>query len=168
MLVPALVPEPLWGLSAAAKLPRSQWQAIRAEALRLGDSRCAHCGTRHDKGLVCHELWDYGEDDFVATLAGFQIVCRDCTSVHHIGRAAKLGFKEQALAHMATVNGTSVEKAVNDADAAYLLWRERSDHGWRIRVDEMLLRAYPQLATIDGLAGNPGDGRRRLDHREIR
>ena len=168
MLAPALVPEPLWGLSAARKLTRGQWQSIRTAQLSSSHSTCLHCGLRQEKGLVCHEVWDYDDATGEATLKGFQIACRDCTGVHHIGRAGALGFREQALAHMAIVNGMSVDEAERLADSAYVLWRSRSARSWICRVNKTLLEEHPELVIIEGLSGSPGDGRLRLDRGEIR
>lgn len=107
MLRPALVPEPLWGVSASNLLTRKQWQTIRTEMLQRDEHRCVYCGQQQEKGLICHEVWTYDEDTRVATLSAMSIVCRACSGVLHIGLTAKRGYKGQALQHMATTNGTT-------------------------------------------------------------
>lgn len=162
MLVPSLVPEPLWGLSASKLLTRKQWSRIRLDTLSRASSRCSHCGTYRDKGQICHEIWDYDDKAGIATLTDLRIVCRACNNVHHIGLAGKRGYRDEALAHMAAVNGSSIEEAASLSDGAYGTWRVRSQRPWILRVDPRLLSLYPELTVVDGLAGSPGDGTRRM------
>ena len=88
MLVPELVPEPLWRLSAHQLLKRSIWNKIRTEILTQQENTCAICGDRRDKRMVCHEAWSYDDASAIATLKGFDIHCPDCDAVQHMARQA--------------------------------------------------------------------------------
>lgn len=55
--------------------------------------------------MVCHEMWDYDDQNEMATLKTFEIVYRDCDSVLHFGKSLIIGGErsDQALKHMMKV-----------------------------------------------------------------
>jgi hypothetical protein len=59
-LVPELIPEPLWDLSAARLLERKSksWRSLRADALVAAENRCYACGFWAEGGKyrVCDEM----------------------------------------------------------------------------------------------------------------
>lgn len=151
-LLPALVPRPLWGLSASRLLPRRSWEAIRKDVLAEASHRCWACGVAREKGLVCHEVWAYDDLGHVATLIALRITCRDCDLVHHIGRAGVVGFGDEALRRMIEVNGITRAEAVDIKDRAMRVWTRRSLNRWEVRVSRDLLRRWPALERLDGQA----------------
>jgi hypothetical protein len=159
-LVPELIPEPLWKLSAANLLPRAAWQAIRRDSLTAFDERCVACGFAppEGKGLYCDELWNYNEDSGTVTLVGFRMLCRACSDARHFGRAGR----EETRAHLAEVNGLDEAGAARLQDAAREEWDRRSQMSWSMGVAAELLDRYPALSVLVGLGGRPGDGQRRL------
>lgn len=160
-LIPQLVPEPLWGLTAHQLLTSTAWRRIRSDALEHARSCCSVCQTEHEKGLICHELWEY-DDDSVATLVGFAMICRDCNLVHHLGRAGMIGLGREAIARLAAINGTDADETRAIVDWVSAEWRRRSTHSWRVAVAVELVARYPDLAALEGLFSQPGQGRHRI------
>ncbi len=161
-LLPDLVPEPVWAHSAYRLLAKSAWKRIRLATLDASGSRCEICGVAQDKGMICDEVWTYDDAAAIGTLSKVQILCRDCSGVKHIGQTAVAGYRDVAFAHMAKVNGTTVEEARVLVGEAMRTWRARSQHRWTVRVAPDLLNRYPELAILDGKAGEPGSGLKRL------
>jgi hypothetical protein len=156
-LAPRLVPEPLWGVSAARLLAGVRWKRIRADAMEACGGVCVVCGATREKGMIGDEEWEYA--DCAATLIGVRIVCPDCSGVTHIGSSASRGYGEVARDHMAKVNGMTKSEANRVIDASFAEWRERSKQTWTVQVAPDLLTRYPELAELAGRMGGPGDGR---------
>lgn len=165
ILVPELVPEPLWGLSGHRLLKRSAWKKIRTDILAEQEDTCAICGDRRDKRMVCHEAWNYDDATAVATLNEFKIHCPDCDAVEHIGQTGVRGHREEAIEHMAKVNGTTADEAQRVVDDAFQTWKRRSRTPWRLDVAPGVLERFPELDCLVGLEGSPGQGRRRVSSR---
>jgi len=146
----ALVPEPLWALSAYKRVSRKVWKQIRASALEETAGSCSVCGERRERGMVCHESWAYDDVTCTVTLDGFKIECPDCNAVSHLGQTALRGFASQALAHLAAVNEISLREAMAQAQLARDAWDRRSREEWVVRVAPMLLVRWAELAVLDG------------------
>jgi len=134
-----LVPLKSWGksLSRLARTRgsgfRSIWDRIRERELERCGYKCEICGTSGEKGeLLCHEKWCYDESDYTQRLTGFEVVCKDCNLILHMGRTGVIGLVDRAVAHFQSVTGLGKNefiKAVNEAKAE---WRVRSTHTWKI------------------------------------
>src|ERR1700709_2181001 len=126
--VPELVPIDLWGRSASKMLGTRAvgTEKIRPEALAAASNACEICGIEQDAGLICHDKWLYNDEKCTATLAGFEIHCRDCDSVTHLGRAAMLGDSKEALlgamVHICRVNGVDPSTAGSIIHSSLDLW----------------------------------------------
>ena len=87
---------------------------------------CDYCTQRYDNGknMVCHEVWEYDDHHHTATLTDFALACRDYNFLLHPGAALEVGFRQeatgkgslaqrgtQAIEHLSTVNGITVEEA---------------------------------------------------------
>ncbi len=153
-LVPRLVPQPLWGISAARLLPRSRWKAIRADAMAASGGACTACGVIHEKGMVGDEVWHYG--DGIATLVAVRIVCRDCDAVTHMGSTAVRGYGADALLHMSAINGMTFEQTKQIVDTHFDQWRIRSARDWTVAVAPDVLARYPELAILDQVHASKG------------
>ena len=165
MLVPELVPEPLWGLSGYRLLKRSIWNKIRKDILTEQDNTCAICGDRRDKRMVCHEAWSFDDEHAVATLSRFEIHCPGCDAVQHIGQTGVRGHRDEAIEHMAKVNGTTADEAQRSVADAFQTWKRRSGTPWRVDVAPGVLGRFPELDRLVGLESSPGEGRRRISSR---
>jgi hypothetical protein len=149
-LLPELVPKPLWGISAYRLLGRGKaWKAIRQAALEAAGQRCCICRST-GSGLTCHERWAYDDRRGIAMLTGFQIHCRNCDAVTHMGRAAARGLAEHAMAHFCRVNGVTKEKAREAFSSAMSVWRSRNRRAWTTEVAGPLVELCPQLAVLAG------------------
>lgn len=147
-LGPRLIPSPLWGISAAKRLKKSEWNAIRKDALAAAGNKCSICNNSSQR-LFCHEEWTYDEDQAVATLTGFVIVCPACSGVIHFGRSQAVGYHNEALEHMRQVNGISTAEAEELIQVAIRLWKRQSQTpAWRAQVQPELLGRYPALARL--------------------
>jgi hypothetical protein len=156
-LQPVPVPAPLWEISAYRILNRrAPWKHIREAALESSGHRCSICGVRPQPGvtsdwrLYCHEDWHYDDSKSLATLQAFEILCADCNSVTHMGRASALGYLDQSVKHLCRVNGIAEAQAVLVFRRAMDTWKERSKKQWRVAVSRALLARYPQLQVLDG------------------
>jgi hypothetical protein len=147
-LVPELVPEPLWGVSAYRALGKSTpWKAIRQDTLHEASNRCQFCGSEGPQ-LACHDKWEYDDRKCIATLIGFEIRCPLCHLATHIGRAMRIGHLQEAVEHICKVNGCTVKDVEKVIDAEMPLWKKRSKKKWTVVVAPALLKRYPRLQAV--------------------
>jgi len=126
-----LVPRPLWGKSLKSTLMSSEWDRIRKTVYRRQGYKCGICGT--GGRMLCHEQWEYDDDNCTQTLTGFIAVCDDCNNCIHMGRASAVLNEADfngVLTHYAKVNGCSVDDAKQDYQKALIEWHERSIDDW--------------------------------------
>jgi hypothetical protein len=156
LLLPELVPGPLWGRSAHKMLGnRAIWKKqIRGDALTRASNRCSFC--KSDEGrLICHDKWQYNDKQSIATLIGFEIHCSACDSVTHVGRAFMGASNEEreevlrfVILHLAQVNKCKPEMAQKILMAAMDQWIKRSNMKWTIEVAATLVEQYPELVAL--------------------
>jgi hypothetical protein len=144
---PELVPEPLWGRSGSNLLSRKDWGAIRIPELEKARHCCAVCSIP-GPGLICHEQWAYDDDLRTATLSGFEVHCKSCDLVTHMGRAMSHGMGDQAIAQFCLINKATPSEAERVYQEAFRLWQKRSRATWSLRVAEAVLQQYPQLSAL--------------------
>lgn len=162
-LRPAPVPHPLWKRSVcnALGVKRKAWRTIRQQVIDDAASTCEYCRAQYDKGMICHEVWDYDDQNHSATLIAFALVCRDCNFVLHPGLALEVGYRqearatgsiavqgEQAVAHLAKVNGISHAEAMAILTRAFYEHSKRSRHTWQIGIAVHMVEKYPTLADL--------------------
>jgi len=136
-----LVPRKSWGKSLS-QLARakgsgfgSTWDRIRERELERCGYRCEICGASGEKGeLLCHEKWCYDKSDYIQRLTGYEVVCKDCNLILHMGRTLKIGLVDRAIAHFQTVTGLGKEELNSAVHEAMEEWRVRSTHTWKIDV----------------------------------
>jgi hypothetical protein len=147
-LVPELVPEPLWGVSAYRVLGKSTpWKAIRQDTLNKASNRCQFCESEGPQ-LACHDKWEYDDRKCIATLIGFEIRCPLCHLATHIGRAMRIGHLREAVEHICRVNACTVKNVEKMIDAEMPLWKKRSKKKWNVVVAPLLLQRYPRLQAV--------------------
>ena len=164
-LKPELVPAPLWSRNLRHALgPKSKkWETIRQDTIASSEGKCAYCGAHYDKGIICHEVWQYDDARHVATLTGFQLVCRDCSAVVHFGFTTVLGagfvlekpraplglnLIGKAKARFITLSRISSAKADAALAFAFKQHSERSRHSWQLRLSLAVVAKYPFLADV--------------------
>jgi hypothetical protein len=158
ILKPALVPRPLFNRSVCHVLgaKRKAWRSIRQQVIDSVASTCEYCGAKYDKGMVCHEVWNYDDHEHTATLIAFALTCSDCNFSLHAGLALEVGSiegsisarGEQVVAHVAKVNGISNAEARRIVMLAFKEHAERSRHSWEIGIAADMVEKYPALAHL--------------------
>lgn len=159
MLAPTLIPRPLYGRSVYNELRntkrRKQWEALRRTVLEAAANTCAHCGAIYESHMVCNELWAYDDQNHIATLTAFEVVCRDCDSVLHYGKsmliseAKGIDRDERAILHLMKVNAITNDQAHTLILDALAKWYGRSQHKtWAVQIAQELVSKYP---ILDGL-----------------
>jgi len=157
-LIPELVPAPLWGVSAYRLLPSSAWRKIRGQVLQDLEGTCSVCSHSQERGMICHEVWEYDEAAGVATLGVLTIVCHACNLAEHPGRAGAVDVDRaaEALDHLATVDEISLMEARLLLDEAGATWARRSRRAWQVSVAPELVQRFPALAILIGVTKEPG------------
>ena len=151
---PELVPKSLWRRSGANLLSRQDWAAVRRPELEKARHCCAVC-SNPGPGLICHEQWVYDYDLKTATLNGFEIHCKNCDLVTHMGKAKVDGKEAQAVAQFCAINQATPSQASAAYQEAIVLWRKRNQASWSVKVADALLEQYPQLSLLVKLANSP-------------
>jgi hypothetical protein len=99
--------------------------------------------------MVCHEVWHYRDQDHVALLVGFKLICQDCNFVHHLGKASTLDRADAAIQHMMRVNRIPEEEARELASRAFDTWLQRSlIREWAIAISDQLKEEFPFLSDV--------------------
>jgi hypothetical protein len=138
-IVPALVPESMWGVNLRAILPKEKWDELRKECYRSSCYRCQVCGTRGTPPH-CNEQWVFNlpankNDVAIQKLVRLSCLCKPCHMIKHLGYASVSGQLEETLAHMARINGWSKKQASKEADKAFEDWEERNLYDWSLNLD---------------------------------
>ena len=84
--------------------------------------------------MECDEIWHYDEDRQCQPLTGLIALCPSCHEVKHMGFSELWGKKNEVVAHLALVNGRSLQGAFDNMDEAFDVWRERSRHAWQLDI----------------------------------
>ena len=135
LLTIELVPQTSWFTNLRSELSGAEWDKIRRKCYRDAGHVCEVCGGVGPAHPVeCHEIWHYDDSAKVQKLSGVVALCPACHEVKHIGLANMKGNLGRALAHMARVNGWTVAEAEDAVDAAFDVWRGRSEHKWNIDI----------------------------------
>ena len=140
-----LVPSTSWYANVRSHLPKEEWGLVRRAVYRRACYRCEVCGGRGEHHPVeCHEVWDYDDEHRVQRLERLVALCPACHRVKHLGLASVNGRYDEALQHLADVNGWTLEEAGHHADAAFAQWNERSEHEWTLDLGPLESEAYRQ------------------------
>jgi len=136
-----------------------RWREIRLHVVAQAKGRCEICGDSREKGMICHEIWNYDDTLHVAKLTGFQLVCPPCNLVIHVGGSGNIWGGDPsgtmsvdagdiALEHLMRVNGITFDEAIAMLVQANQHWDERSGHEWTVAVDMHLIEQFPFLDSL--------------------
>ncbi|WP_341752106.1 MULTISPECIES: DUF5710 domain-containing protein [unclassified Candidatus Tisiphia] len=145
IILPRLVPEPLWYLNLRSLLPKEEWDYLRKLTYEESGYRCIICGCKGKKWPVeCDEIWSY-DDDYskeysMVCFQGLQSLCPYCHQVHHFGKARVDGNDDMAMARLMVLNGWSIEKAQKIVAESFDKWEERSLKKWLFNSDVLETR----------------------------
>ena len=161
-----MVPVPLWKRSVCQVLgtKRKAWRSIRQQVIDAVAGTCDYCTKQYDngKGMICHEVWEYDDQNHTAILSDFALACRDCNFVLHPGAALEVGFRQQAtgkgsiaqrgnqaVEHLSSVNSISAKEANEILGRALIAHRERSRHNnWQVVIAGHMIEKYPALSGL--------------------
>ncbi|EOX8956814.1 HNH endonuclease [Enterobacter pasteurii] len=130
-----LVPRTCWFDNVRSAVSPSDWKRLRQQTARTAGWKCQVCGGKGPRWPVeCHEIWHYDDDRQCQTLTGLIALCPSCHQVKHMGLSELRGKKDEAVAHLALVNGWSLQGAFDYVDEAFDVWRERSRHAWQLDI----------------------------------
>lgn len=130
-----LVPRTCWFDNVRSAVSSSDWTRLRKQTARAAGWHCQICGGKGPRWPVeCHEIWHYDDDTQCQTLTGLIALCPSCHEVKHMGFSELRGKKEEAVAHLALVNGWSLAGAFDYVDNAFELWSKRSGHTWQLDI----------------------------------
>jgi hypothetical protein len=161
-----LVPKTSWYNNVRALVDEDGWDRIRRQVWRQARYRCEICGGRGPEHPVeCHEVWRYDDRARIQALVRMIALCPACHQVNHFGLAEVRGKGAQARAHLARVNGWTLEQADAYIAEAFQVWARRSAGPWTLDLEG--LRPYVpsgEYARILRRAATPPE--RRTTERE--
>jgi hypothetical protein len=137
-----LVPPLSWGRNVRSVVATDTWDGLRwyFGALEFqpyplssafpdrpfrSELKCTYCGVRQE-ALHLHEEWYYDDEKWVQRLVGLQPICSKCHLTKHMGYANSAGRTDEALAHLAQVNGWTIRQAKAHSDCAFAIWETRA------------------------------------------
>lgn len=152
MLVPRLtielVPSSSWFTNARSRLPEDEWDLVRRAVYKRARYRCEVCGGRGERHPVeCHEVWAYDDEHHVQRLERLIALCPACHKVKHLGLASVNGQYDEALQHLAGVNGWALEQAQQYAQLTFAQWEQRSRHEWTVDTGLLESKAYVEWVS---------------------
>lgn len=114
-----LVPRTCWFDNVRSAVSSTDWKRLRQQTARTAGWKCQVCGGKGPRWPVeCHEIWHYDDDHQYQTLKGLIALCPSCHEVKHMGFSELRGKKDEAVAHLALVNGWSLQGAFDYVDEA--------------------------------------------------
>lgn len=156
-----LVPRPLWYKSnIRTVLPREDWDLLRRSVYRRANYLCEICGGRGPAHPIeCHEVWQYDEAARTQTLKRMIGLCPACHGVKHKGRSQIVGKGDEAMTHLAAVNGWPSDLAQRYVDLAFHVWARRSGlSGWRLLVNwDVIAADYGVALSFHGSSDYPAE-----------
>jgi hypothetical protein len=133
LLTVELVPSTCWFSNLRSELSKDEWDRLRRPVFERAANRCEICGGRgREHPVECHEVWEYDDAQHVQRLAGLVALCPACHEAKHMGYASGVGRGGQARAHLARVNGWSMEDVELYLEMQFEQWSRRSQHEWSL------------------------------------
>ena len=165
LLTVELIPSTSWFTNVRSLLPEEEWDLVRRAVYRRARYRCEVCDGRGggpegpNHPVECHEVWTYDDEHHVQRLEGLVALCPACHRVKHLGLASVNGRYDEALQHLASVNGWPLPEAERYARSAFARWEERSQHPWKVDVGVLASEEYRRW--IERRKRHPARGTRR-------
>jgi len=109
-LEPDTIPKATHGINLRSHLQSYQWDRIRRHCYKKAGYKCEICGgVGQTHPVECHEEWEWDFSGGYQVLKGVTALCPSCHEVKHIGLARVRGRFWDAMRHMASVNGKTVD-----------------------------------------------------------
>lgn len=133
LLTIELVPKTSWYKNVRSIISKAEWDKLKKITCSRAGYRCEICGGRGVRWPVeCHEIFAYDDERHVQKLISLMALCPACHEVKHIGLAGLRGKGNSAWAHLAKVNGWSIEDAELYIEGCFEIWQRRSCHQWKL------------------------------------
>jgi hypothetical protein len=164
----------MWGKNVRAVVAAETWNSLRwrydatdhvrrinldfpdevwtARADYKETRECQICGTSR-RTLELHEEWSFDDANRVQRLDAFMAICPKCHLAKHLGHANATGHGEEALEHLASVNGWARKEAEAYADAAFEIWADRSASEYQLDLTALEREVPLKKIHLDWLGG---------------
>ncbi len=133
-----LVPQSAWFTNVRSCVSPVDWERIRRMVVSRAGRACEICGSGPDPTrqlwLEAHERWEYDGARRTQILRRLICLCTPCHTATHMGLASIQGKADEAMAHLAQVNGWSEEEAIAHANNAFDVWGRRSQVEWKLDI----------------------------------
>lgn len=134
-----LIPDTCSGQNLRSKFP-NDWPDM-SRMVRIGaNNKCEICGEAVDRytDLEAHEVWKFkkieknGKKMRVQELKDVIAVCPKCHAAIHIGFSLHNDRYDDAVNQYMAVNDCTYARVRSDEKKAYLKWKKRSKHDWKL------------------------------------
>ena len=133
LLTIELVPKSSWYKNVRSNVSKGEWERLKKITFSRSGYKCEICGGRGPNWPVeCHEIFAYNDQQHIQKLVKLMALCPACHEVKHIGLAGLRGKANSAKAHLAKVNGWSLEDANLYIEGCFEIWHQRSRHQWEL------------------------------------
>ena len=104
------IPIETHGINVRTKMSQDDWDILRRYVYQAANYKCDICGGKGKRWPVeCHEVWEYNTEKRTQILVQLQALCPLCHQCKHMGRAMKVGKKQEILKHYRKVNKIRTE-----------------------------------------------------------
>ncbi len=136
-------PRPIstWGITLASRLPKQEWDDLRAKVYRAAGYKCEICKDG-DSTLNCHEVWGFKEDKRIQFLIKCQAICTLCHDVKHFGRSNgvyKKTYVETLISHWCKINKRTKADFQIYLKEIFRLNKKRADRFYIVKVGHRIL-----------------------------
>ncbi len=130
-----MVPRTCFFSNLRSNLRAKDWKKLRQWSIDQAGNRCQICGsTNFGRGLECHEIWHYDEEESIQKLLGLTALCRECHRSKHLALAREMGWEEAARRHLMRVNHWNSREVETHIVNAFLLFETRSQRNWKLDI----------------------------------
>ena len=152
---PDLIPITSWGSSLSNLLVKPSWDSIRHPMIQWAGG-CQICIAAQSSSLDCHEVWAYSMPPpkapegtvGVQRLLALAVLCSDCHSMFHLGRARIIGTFPTVKRRLMDFNGWTEPDYMHYADQQNKLGVARAKWHWAL--DVSLVRKAGPLVIKTG------------------
>jgi len=163
---PDLIPITSWGSSLSNLLTKPSWDSIRRPMISwAGD--CQICLAEQGDSLECHEVWAYSMPPLeapegtvgVQRLMAVAVLCSDCHSMFHLGRARMIGTVSTVKRRLMELNQWSESEYKQYDDQQRKLGSARAEWNWVLDVSLVHKSGPLVIKTGNGAWSHHDDGR---------
>lgn len=135
-----LIPKTCSGQNLRSKY-KKEWPHMSRYVRMRAENQCEICGSAVERytDLEAHEVWAFkkkkdknGKVRRVQVLKDVVAVCPLCHASIHIGFSTHNDNYDDAVTHYMAVNDCTYARVRSDEKKAYLKWKKRSKHDWKL------------------------------------